>query len=214
MRSPISREGKPLPFRAFYASNCGCTRATISIKPSPVGEGGSTERLAEVETDEVFVTMSNFSLSLRRGGRVRGRRGVRDVNKLCLPAEGGGTSLASDGRSCVHKKLRCYTQEIYKPLCTHSPSPSFLGSSLRREPFVSLSRARKSADGCIEVRFFTPYSSVSLHSASSVCLPPSLTREGFCKSRFWATDGCAFVPSRHWTVGNLLQGRTVPTNEK
>ena len=25
-------------------------------KPSPVGEGGLTERLAEVETDEVFVT--------------------------------------------------------------------------------------------------------------------------------------------------------------
>ena len=40
----------------FYASNCGCTLATIYIKPSPVGEGGSTERLAEVETDEVFAT--------------------------------------------------------------------------------------------------------------------------------------------------------------
>ena len=31
-------------------------KARIKIKPSPVGEGGSTERLAEVETDEVFVT--------------------------------------------------------------------------------------------------------------------------------------------------------------
>ena len=29
------------------------------------GEGGSTERLAEVETDEVFVTQTNFA-SLRR----------------------------------------------------------------------------------------------------------------------------------------------------
>ena len=40
----------------FYASNCGFTLAAIYIEPSPVGEGGSTERLAEVETDEVFVT--------------------------------------------------------------------------------------------------------------------------------------------------------------
>ncbi len=48
---------------------------------------------------------------------------------ICLPSEGGGTSLASDGRSCVHKRLRCSTGETFKPLCTHSPSPSFLGSS-------------------------------------------------------------------------------------
>ena len=54
------------------------------------------------------------------------------------------------------------------------------------------SRAKKSADERVAVCLFTPYSSVSLHSASSVCLPPSLTREGSCKSRFWATDGCAF----------------------
>ena len=50
---------------------------------------------------------------------------------------------------------------------------------------VSLSRAEKSADGCIAARFFTPYSS----TASG---PPSLTREGFCKSHFWAIDGSAF----------------------
>ena len=37
-------------------------------------------------------------------------------------------------------------------------------------------------------RPFTLYSSVNLHSASSVRLPPSLTREGFCKSCFWAID--------------------------
>ena len=49
-------------------------------KAFSLGEGGSTERLAEVETDEVFVTKSNVSLSLRRGGRARGRRGVRDIN--------------------------------------------------------------------------------------------------------------------------------------
>ncbi|MBP3314876.1 MAG: hypothetical protein J6M03_03535, partial [Clostridia bacterium] len=49
-----------------------------------------------------------------------------------------------------------------------------------------MSRAEKNADGCIEVCFFTPYSS----TASG---PPSLTREGFCKSRFWATDGCAAI---------------------
>ena len=61
----------------FYASNCGYTAIDRSIKPSPVGEGGSTERLAEVETDEVFVTQTNFASIL----------------------EGGGTSLASDGGS-------------------------------------------------------------------------------------------------------------------
>ena len=49
---------------------------------------------------------------------------------------------------------------------------------------VSLRRAEKSADGCIAMRRFTPYSSVNLHSASSVRLPPSLAREGFCKSCF------------------------------
>ena len=78
-------------------------------------------------------------------------------------------------------------------LCTHSPSVACATAPSRKEPFVSLSRARKSADGCVAVCLFTPYSSVSLHSASSVCLPPSLTREGSCKSRFWATDGCAAV---------------------
>ena len=55
--------------------------------------------------DEVSATKSNVSLSLRRGGRARGRRGVRGANKFCLPAEGGGTSLASDGGSCVHKRV-------------------------------------------------------------------------------------------------------------
>ena len=53
-----------------------------------------------------------------------------------------------------------------------------------RSLLVSLSRAEKSADGCIAVRFFTPYSS----TASG---PPSLTREGSRKSCFWATDGGA-----------------------
>ena len=36
-----------------------------------------------------------------------------------------------------------YEKEIYKPLCTHSPSPSFLGSSLRREPFGIFEPRRK-----------------------------------------------------------------------
>ena len=53
-----------------------------------------------------------------------------------------------------------------------------------RSLLVSLSRTEKSTNGCIAVRLFTPYSS----TASG---PPSLTREGFCKSRFWATDGGA-----------------------
>ena len=42
------------------------------------------------------------------------------------------------------------------------------------------------ADGCAAVCRFTPYSS----TASG---PPSLTREGFCKPSFSATDGCAAV---------------------
>ena len=58
---------------------------------------------------------------------------------------------------------------------------------------VSLTRAEKRADGCIAMRLFTPYSSVNLHSASSVRLPPSLAREGFCKSRFLAIDISAAV---------------------
>ena len=53
-----------------------------------------------------------------------------------------------------------------------------------RSLLVSLSRAEKSADGCIAMRRFTPYSS----TASG---PPSLTREGSRKSCFWATDGGA-----------------------
>ena len=68
-----------------------------------MGEGGSTERLAEVETDEVFVTKSNVSLSLRRGGRARGRRGVSDIKKLFHSASPFHTLLI---RQPALRKLR------------------------------------------------------------------------------------------------------------
>ena len=61
---------------------------------------------------------------------------------------------------------------------------------LGRSLSVSLTRAEKIADRCIEMRRFTPYSS----TASG---PPSLAREGSRKSRFWATDGGA-ICNRHF----------------
>ena len=74
-----------------------------------------------------------------------------------------------------------------KFLYVTNTSPSACAStSPQGEAFVSSNRARKSANRCVAVCLFTPYSS----TASG---PPSLTREGHCKSRFWATDGCAAI---------------------
>ena len=73
-----------------------------------------------------------------------------------------------------------------------------LGSSGRR-PL----RLVKIADRCIAVRRFTPYSS----TASG---PPSLTREGSRKSRFWIIDGCAFY--NRYDLGP--QRTSVPTIKK
>ena len=60
-------------------------------------------------------------------------------------------------------------------------SQTSASTSPQGEAFVSSNRAKKSAGRCVAVCPFTPYSS----TASG---PPSLTREGSCKSRFWAID--------------------------
>ena len=60
---------------------------------------------------------------------------VTDTTNFASILEGGGTSLASDGGSCVHKGSRCSTKKRSKSPCTHSPSPSFLGSSLSEGAF-------------------------------------------------------------------------------
>ena len=99
-----------------------------------------------------------------------------------LPSEGGGP-LAVEGVAAQTIKI-FYGKNIETAL--HALSLTLIPRELppRRSLLVSLSRAEKNADGCIAIRLFTPYSS----TASG---PPSLTREGFCKSRFWATDGGA-----------------------
>ena len=114
-------------------------------------------------TDGCAAVISPKPSPLGKGDRLRWMR-FRGANKFCLPAEGGGTSLASDGRSCVHKGLRCFAEEPYGPLCTHSPSVAYATAPSRKEPFYKFEPCKKERG---RMRGGTPFHTLLIHRKRS-----------------------------------------------
>ena len=81
------------------------------------------------------------SLPLWGRGTACGGWGVRDTSLTLASLRREGDRLR--WKELRHKRWRCSTVKTSKPLCTRSPSPSFLGSSLRREPFGIFEPRRK-----------------------------------------------------------------------